>query len=316
MSVLAPPRSPPGTTCASGLPLLPLVLACGVLFFVGLGTGPSYRTEGLRALVAAEMLRGGDWIVPTLYGQPLLTKPPGMYVAIAATSWPFGGVSEGTARLPSALAATLLVLLFARAFGRNLGRGAARVAGLTLPASVLWLDRVPSAEIDMVQVAWVGVALLAFLRALELADGGAASSASRREALWWALALLCVAGGTLTKWTAPAFFYLTVVPLLWWRGRLRLLMGRGHLLGVLLAAGLCAAWVAAVAQRVGWDVLRDTVAAEAITKLSPSGRHGPYPWHESLYPLRMLGAYLPWSAAALLTLRPSFTGLFDENGRR
>src|SRR5205085_5584755 len=115
-------------------------------------------------------LRSGDWIVPTLYGQPLLTKPPGMYVAIAATSWPFGGVSEGTARLPSALAATLLVLLFARAFGRNLGRGAALVAGLTLPASVLWLDRVPSAEIDMVQVAWVGAALLAFLRALELAE--------------------------------------------------------------------------------------------------------------------------------------------------
>src|SRR5207249_8237437 len=161
---------------------------------------------------------------------------------------------------------------------------------------------------DMVQVAWVGAALLAFLRALELAEGREASRGeSGTETRWWAVALLCVAGGTLTKWTAPAFFYLTVGPLSWWRGRLRRLLGRGHLLGVVLAAGLCFAWVAAVAQRVGWNVLRDTVAGEAITKLSPSGRHGPYPWHESiLYPLRMLGACLPWSAAALLTLRSSF----------
>src|SRR6266542_7058630 len=145
MSVLASPRSPPvtrrlpgRTACLPRSPLLPLALACGLLFFVGLSTGPFYRTEGLRALVAVEMLRSGDWMLPTLYGQPLLTKPPGMYVAIAAVSWPFGGVSEWTARLPSAVAATLLVLLFARAFGRSLGRGAALVAGLTLPATVLW----------------------------------------------------------------------------------------------------------------------------------------------------------------------------------
>src|SRR5437773_11846696 len=99
MSVLAPSRSPPLRRPSSGRraglprsPLLPLVFACGLLFFVGLSTGPFYRTEGLRALVAAEMLRSGDWIVPTLYGRPLLTKPPGMYVAIAAVSWPFGGV--------------------------------------------------------------------------------------------------------------------------------------------------------------------------------------------------------------------------------
>src|SRR5262249_43180794 len=131
---------------------------------------PFYRTEGLRALVAAEMLRSGDWVVPRLYGRPLLTKPPGMYVAIAAVSWPFGEVREWTARLPSAVAATAPVLFFADAFGRTLGRGAALVAGLTLPATVLWLDRVPSAEIDMVQVAWVGAALLSFLRALELAE--------------------------------------------------------------------------------------------------------------------------------------------------
>ena len=148
-----------------------VALCCGLVLGYGLSAGPLYRTEGLRALVAAEMLRSGNWLVPTLYGEPLLTKPPGMYVAIALVSWPFGAVSEWSARLPSVLAATVLVLLFAQTFARELGRRAGVVAALVLSASLLWLDRVPSAEIDMVQVAWVGAALLCFLRALPASGG-------------------------------------------------------------------------------------------------------------------------------------------------
>src|SRR5687767_8880704 len=70
------------------LPVLVLLTLSGFLFFYGIGASELYRTECLRALVAAEMLRSGNWIVPTLYEQPLLTKPPGMYAAIALASSP------------------------------------------------------------------------------------------------------------------------------------------------------------------------------------------------------------------------------------
>src|SRR5205823_4542867 len=89
--------------------VLLLLGLCGFLFFYGLTAGELYRTEGLRAIIAAEFLRSGNWVVPTLYGEPLFTKPPGMYAAIAVLSWPAGGVCEWTARLPSALAATAAV---------------------------------------------------------------------------------------------------------------------------------------------------------------------------------------------------------------
>src|SRR5438445_11923508 len=59
---------------------------CGWLFFYGLTEGEFYRTESLRAIIAAEFLRSGNWIVPILYGEPLFTKPTGMYAAIALTS--------------------------------------------------------------------------------------------------------------------------------------------------------------------------------------------------------------------------------------
>src|SRR6516164_1660383 len=89
-----------------------LGMYCAVLFFHGLSVGELYRTESLRAIIGAEFLRTGNWMVPVLYGEPLLTKPPGMYAAIAVTSWPFGEVQEWTARLPSTIAATATVFLF------------------------------------------------------------------------------------------------------------------------------------------------------------------------------------------------------------
>jgi 4-amino-4-deoxy-L-arabinose transferase-like glycosyltransferase len=295
-------------------PVLLLAL-CGWLFFYGLGRGELYRTESLRALVAAECLRTGDWVVPTLYGEPLLTKPPGLYVAIALASGPAGAVNEVTARLPSAVAATLTVFLFYWYFGRVLGRRAGLVAAAVLPASVTWLERVPTAELDLVQLAWVTAAVLLFLRGLEVSEAGGRPGWA--EWPWWQAALLCVAGGVLTKWTAPAFFYLTAVPLLWWRGRLRLLVGRAHLVSVCVAAVPCLAWVALVVARVGWPVLFDTVSQEALQRLSPMHHPRPYPWLEVLtFPVLFLLTTLPWSGVALASWRPGFGRLWDERGRR
>jgi 4-amino-4-deoxy-L-arabinose transferase-like glycosyltransferase len=304
---------------AAPLLLLPW---CGFLFFYGLSAGDLYRTEALRAIIAQDFLNSGNWLVPTLYGEPLLTKPPGMYAAIAAVSWPFGGVSDWTARLPSALAATGTTLLFFWYFRRLFGVRGGLVAGFVVPASVMWLDKATAAEIDMLQVFWVAGSVMFFLRALEAEEGTAKSHAALP---WWLLALLCVAGGVLTKWTAPAFFYLTVVPLLWWRGHLRLLWGRNHLLAAALGAGFCFGWAALAIRQVGWDVFYNTVAQEAAQRLLPheipvsAGRHHhrPYPWGEVLaHPFVVFASTLPWSLFALVALRPSFAKLWDERGRR
>jgi 4-amino-4-deoxy-L-arabinose transferase-like glycosyltransferase len=305
----------------SAAPLL-LLPWCGFLFVYGLGAGDLYRTEALRAIIAQDFLNSGNWVVPTLYGEPLLTKPPGMYAAIAAMSQPFGGVSDATARLPSALAATATVFLFYWYFRRLFGPRGGLLAGLIVPASLMWLDKATAAEIDMLQVFWVAGSVLSFLRALEAEEASAQPQAALR---WWLASLLCVAGGVLTKWTAPAFFYLTVVPLLWWRGRLSLLWGRNHLLAATLAAGVCVGWAALAVRQVGWDVFYDTVSQEALQRLlpreipvaAPRHHHRPYPWGEVLgHPFVVFGSTFPWSLFAGFALMPRFTTLWDERGRR
>jgi 4-amino-4-deoxy-L-arabinose transferase-like glycosyltransferase len=318
--------APPTRVLAHARPALPLLSAlCGFLFFYGLDAGELYRTESLRAIIAQEFLRSGNWVVPKLYDEPLLTKPPGSYAAIALASWPVGDVREWTARLPSAVAASCTVLLFYWYFHRQLGGNGGVIAAVMLPMSPLWLDKAPSAEIDVLQVAWVTAAILCLLRAIEEETSGALHArrsdgghkARHSSLCWWLAALLCVAGGFLTKWTAPAFFYLTALPLLWRLGRLRLLLSRPHLIAAALAGGLCLTWVMAAIVLAGWNDFSYTVGREALLRLSPAHHERSYPWGEVvLHPFRILAATLPWSPFALLTLRPGFADLWDERGRR
>ena len=286
---------------------------CAFLFLYGVASGPLYRTESLRAIIGRSCLEG-HWLYPVLYGEPFLTKPPGHYVAIALCSLPFGEVSAATARLPSVFAATLAVVLVYGMFRRVLGERAALLVAVLLPCSVLWLDKVPSAEIDMTLVGWVTAAIVLFHRDLER-ENQQEAYAPRSPNPYMLLALLCVAGGTLTKWTAPAFFYLTVIPLLAWRRQLALLFGWRHLIAVSVACAACALWAFAVMQQVGWDALADTIRKEAAYRFAPKPSKG-YPWSEvATYPLAVFAAHLPVSAFALITLRPSFWKQWDARGK-
>jgi 4-amino-4-deoxy-L-arabinose transferase-like glycosyltransferase len=361
----APPMPRPATALPHPwLCRLFLAVWCGVLFFYGLNVGQLWKTEGLRAIVAAQYLRTGNWIVPMLYGEPLFTKPPGMYAAIALLSLPFGHVTEWTARLPSALAATLTVLMLYWYFARIFGRLGGLLIAVLAPLSPLWLDKATAAEIDMMQVMWVTGSILCLLRALEgvevqsvgveggrgsarplvsvgrwTLDGAVVSGAWSTLAgnknvapsaphvsptplappspfLWWLFALLFVAGGVLTKWTAPAFFYATAIPLLWWRGQLRLLFGWRHLVAAVIGASICLAWIGAAVALEGWDVFYETVKREALQRMLPSHAPQPDPWYVSvLHPLRLWYTNLPLSLIALLACRPSFGRLWDGRGR-
>lgn len=310
----------PMTSCR-----VPLLLGwCVVLFLYGLDTAPLYRTESLRAIIGAESLRG-HWLYPVLYGEPFLTKPPGHYAAIAVCSLPFGEVSAASARIPSALAATLTVVLMWGLFRGTVGERLAFFAALLLPTSVLWLDKAPSAEIDMTLVGWVAAALVFFYRSMigpipDPTSGGEPASPHGEKAAvhlgWLTLSLLCVAAGTLTKWTAPAFFVLTVVPWLCWRRQFVLLLSWRHLFAVGVAVSLVALWAAVVAHEVGWDTLRNTIHSEAAYRFNPPPKARGYPWVElATYPLLVLAAHLPLALFALRTLRPSFLRSLDAPAR-
>ena len=89
--------------------LLLVVAAC--MFFAGIGRLALIEPdEGRNAEVAREMLAKGDWITPHFNNFSYLDKPPVFFWAVAS-SFKVGGLSEASARFPSALAALLTVFL-------------------------------------------------------------------------------------------------------------------------------------------------------------------------------------------------------------
>jgi 4-amino-4-deoxy-L-arabinose transferase-like glycosyltransferase len=154
---------------------------------------------------------------------------------------------------------------------------------------VFWLDRVPSAEIDLVQTAWVTGSLLCLLHAVE----------SNKPYIYWLAALACVGGGLFTKWTGPAFFYLTAVVWLRYRHRLHLLASLPHLLAVTLLGLVFGLWLWN-AHRLAGGELFATLEREAMMRLSPTRHPRPYPWSELLtFPLSF---FLGCAPAALLLI--------------
>ncbi len=144
-----------------------LLVLCALLFFLGLGTlGLTDRDEGSNAEAAREMVESGDWLTPTLNGTPRFAKPILIYWLIACSYLVFG-VSEFTARLPSALFGTLFVLMqyaFAtRLLGPTVGFRAALM--LLLNFEVLAIGRMVLT--DMVLVFFTTLSIFSFFLAME-----------------------------------------------------------------------------------------------------------------------------------------------------
>ncbi len=312
-----------------------LIAWCGFFTLYGIQAGPLYRTEALRAVVARCCWQEGCWLYPILYGEPFLTKPPGHYLAIVLCSLPWGKVTEVSARLPSVLAAWSILaacsLLWHREGFTAWGVGVV----LALPLALLWLDKVPSAEIDMTLTGWVTLALVAWYcaqpwtlesqaAALEPREPAAAAvgiAAAAARPAWHrghlALSAFCLAAGALTKWTAPAFFLLTVVSFTLVSGQWRLWRCWAPWSALALAVGLCLLWVGAVLQAVGPEMFLETLHQEAAYRLLPQGRRTGMSLLEGLtFPLRVGAALLPLSLPALLMLAPRYHRRLPPSARR
>jgi 4-amino-4-deoxy-L-arabinose transferase-like glycosyltransferase len=120
-----------------------LVMNCQLL-----GEGPLAGTEGNRALTADQMLHNGNWLLPKLYDQYYLMKPPLDYWILAGMEKLTGRADELIWRLPSAIAGAAMAAFFCAITARWYGRLAGWVSGVGCCGMLaLWAQN-HTAELD------------------------------------------------------------------------------------------------------------------------------------------------------------------------
>ncbi len=125
----------------------------GALGFVG-------PDEPRYAWVARAMVETGDWVTPRLYGKPWFEKPVLFYWG-AALSFKFFGVSEASARLPSAVSALLASLALAWLALRMYSAETAGLILVMLPTTVGMIGFSHAAATDMPFSGMLAIAMVA-----------------------------------------------------------------------------------------------------------------------------------------------------------
>ncbi len=117
--------------------------------------------EGFHAAVAQEMVERGDWVVPSLLGQPFLDKPI-LYSWAEALSLRVFGFSEAAVRLPGLLFALLGAVTTAIVGWRMFGLVVGLLAGVFYTTMILPTALAQAAAHDVALIPWINLALLLF----------------------------------------------------------------------------------------------------------------------------------------------------------
>ncbi|WP_246840665.1 glycosyltransferase family 39 protein [Chloracidobacterium aggregatum] len=267
-----------------------LALACGIAFFWQLGNlglvGPD---EPRYAQVAREMWQRGDWLTPTLGGTTWFEKPALLYW-LMGFSFQLVGFNEWGARLPSAVAATLTVLLLGT-LRPPLGPAAALLAA----TSPLMLAFARAATFEALLTLAVTTATLAFHLSFEAAR----QARPTRVRLTLYLFYVALGVGMLAKGLVglvlplgSLLFYLLLTPDLRrrpWETLRHLRPLTGSLL-VLAVAGL---WYIPVIVRHGWPFIEEFFIAHHFQRFTSNRFRHPGPVYYYLPVL--LAGLLPWS---------------------
>ena len=251
---------------------------CAFLFFYGLGQfGLVGADEPRYAQVAREMLERHDWVTPTLGGSPWLEKPP-LYYWQAMLAFSVFGVSDVAARIPSAVDATLLVIVV-HLFFRRFRRGVEVDAALITASCAGIVGYARAASMDMALTAAFSIGMLMWC-----------AWRDRGKKIYLAAFYSCMALGMLAKGpVAPLLAALVIVMFACVTREWRSIRNTIWLPGILLFCAIALPWYVAVQMR-NPQFFREFILQHNFARFSTNLYHHPEPfWY-----------YLPVGALALV----------------
>lgn len=292
----SPPRAPLGLAWV----LLALCILVGLLYLPGLDLVDFHREEGRRVIPAREMLASGDFVVPTIWGEPYLSKPPGYFWLLALFFRLAGGVSEFAARSSSVLAVLLTSSGLALLAGRAWTPRAGWVAGAFYAIAFESVSKGRLAEIETTLALTVFVAVMGWALALR-----GVRWAAPVAGMAFGAALLCKGPAALIYVLAPP------VALSFARRSPRFLLSSATLWTVGLGLGLAGLWLVALFRELEPSVVTAHWSSEVGGQ--GGGTLGLYLRERLKFVLGSLPALAPASLVVLLALRkPSLERVMSD----
>ena len=267
------------------LHLIFLVALCGAIYFPYLGNTPFFdKGEPREALAVQDIVQRGEWLFPLKRATAIPSKPPLFHWSAALVSELTGALNETTIRFPSALYATLGVLLI-YGLGRALyGAAVALLAGAILATTMAYSDQALSARVDMTLCFFLTLSLVLFY---SLYRGFLA------HWLWYFAFYFIVGIGTLAKGPLGILLPgLVIAGFLTIKRRWDLIMKFAFHPGVVLTLLLAGGWYGLAVTRGGEGFVDRQLLQENLKRFFGGSGHS-HPIHYYLPYLFSLG--LPWS---------------------
>jgi 4-amino-4-deoxy-L-arabinose transferase-like glycosyltransferase len=258
------------------------------LYLPGLGAEIlRHPLEAKYALVAREMLAGGPWLVPHVYGELFADKPPLHFWLTAALGWLWGGrIDEVTARLPAVAAAVAGVLLIHR-LGRDLfGSRAGFLAAAVLATGNLFFWYARQGHLDQLLTTFVTLACLGLWR-------GLTAPTARRATTWMAVGYAAMGLAVLAKGLIGlAVPLLAVTGYLALTGPIRALPARLRLdVGAPVFLGVVLAWFAPAVARYGLGYFYEALVRQHFVRYADTWAHAkPLFYYFGEFP----AGFFPW----------------------
>jgi 4-amino-4-deoxy-L-arabinose transferase-like glycosyltransferase len=270
-----------------------LLLSLAVLIPV-FSQKPFYtRGEPREALVAQSIILDGNWILPWGYGGAVPSKPPMLHWLVAGAAQFTGGVSEVSARLPSAVASIIFALLFFQFTRRRTSDSRAFVATALLVTSIEWYRSATVCRVDMLLSVFSALALMEFYRWYERGYRG-----------FPIMGLGALVAAALTKGPVGIALPLAVSSLFaLLQGSTLLQAARRHIwIGLLAVVGAAVWYLLATGERGGdfWA----KVYTENIDRLTGAMEDEPHNHPAAYLWASVFLGFLPWSIPLVRSLVP------------
>jgi 4-amino-4-deoxy-L-arabinose transferase-like glycosyltransferase len=165
-----------------------LLVLCLIHFFAFLGARDFWETENHYAEITRVMLLEGDYWITRFNGSLWADNPPFYFWLTLLFSWATGTVNEWTVRLPSAISATILVLVFYLFSRKWFGGRIAFLATLVLSTSVLTIHVERHIPINSTFFLWLTISMFLFMDVV-VADS---ARLSHIYGAWFFLGLACL----------------------------------------------------------------------------------------------------------------------------